>query len=265
MVQENERARETTHRRVLRKDQEAVHQGEVGWSQQRRLTTHECEVEANDETNQHRQGTRIVRSNSITRGVADAVVSNCHQKQVQGVLMFNDTSPAYMYARTSSDRHIELCEEDKIESGDENRCEKLMKSMYGTRAAAHDWQSEVTKTMIDLGFKQRKASPRVFWHGQRDIETFVHGDDFMSPGERTELEWMCKGSKKFETKMIMVTMIWPRRQEADLRHAEIISRDAGAEKLEAISKPAAKETGRETEEETRFERAQIEWQVGRQD
>ena len=84
----------------------------------------------------------------------------------------------------------------------------------------------------------------------------------MSSGERTELEWLCKGfKKKFETKMTMVgedddlvkearvlksTVRWHPREgttcEADLRHAEIISRDTGAQKLRTISTPAAKET-----------------------
>ena len=41
----------------------------------------EREVEASGETNQHRQGTRVVRSNSTTRGVADATVSNGHWGQ----------------------------------------------------------------------------------------------------------------------------------------------------------------------------------------
>ena len=75
--------------------------------------------------------------------------------------------------------------EDKTEPGDVHRCGKLMKSMYGTTAAAHDWQSEVTRTMTELGFKQCEASPRVFWHRQRDMEALVHGDDFVSSGERT--------------------------------------------------------------------------------
>ena len=32
----------------------------------------------------------------------------------------------------------------------------------------------------ELGFKQSKASPCVFWHRQRGIKALVHGDDFMS-------------------------------------------------------------------------------------
>ena len=121
-----------------------------------------------------------------------------------------------MHGRTASDLYIELCEEDKTQPGDEHRCGKLIKSMYGTGAAAHDWQAEVTRTMKDLGLKQGKASPCVFWHRQRDIKALVHGDDFVSSGERSEICWLCKGlENKFETKMIMVgrTTTWPRRRE----------------------------------------------------
>ena len=107
-----------------------------------------------------------------------------------------------MYARTASDIYAELCEEDKTDPGDESRCGKPMKSENGTRAAAHDWQSEVTRTMTNLWFKQGKASPCLFWHRSREVEALVHGDDFVSSSKRTELEWLCKGLKKqFETKM----------------------------------------------------------------
>ena len=177
-------------------------------------------------------------------------------------------SRAYMHARTTSDIQVELCEEDKREPGDENRCGKLIKSMYGTRAAAHDWLSEVMRTMTDLGFKQGKASACVFSHRQRDVKALVLGDDFVSSDERTEREWLCEGLK-FETKMTTVgedddlakearvlnrIVRWHPRKgityEADPRHAaEIISRDTGAEKLTNVSTPAAKETGREAEEE----------------
>ena len=120
-------------------------------------------------------------------------------------LMSNDTCRAYMHARTASDIYVELCEEDKIERRDEQRCGKLVESMHETRAAAHDWQAEVTRTFKELGFKQGKASPCVFWH-QRDIKALVHGDDFLSSIERTKLERLWKGlkKKKFETKLIMI-------------------------------------------------------------
>ena len=54
------------------------------------------------------------------------------------VLMFNDISRVYMYARTTSDIYVDLCEEDKTEPGDESMCGKLIMSMCVNGAAARD-------------------------------------------------------------------------------------------------------------------------------
>ena len=61
------------------------------------------------------------------------------------VLKSNDTSRAYMHARTASDRNVELCEKDKTEPVGEHRCGKLVQSVYKTTATAHNKQSKVTK------------------------------------------------------------------------------------------------------------------------
>ena len=94
----------------------------------------------------------------------------------------------------------------------------------------------------------------MFWHRQRDIKALVHGDDFVSSGERPELEWSCKGpKKKSETDDHGGRgrrhgqggeSIEPNREmapekdityEADPRHADKIIRDTGAENVETIS------------------------------
>ena len=71
--------------------------------------------------------------------------------QTSRVLMFNVISRACMHARTASDIYVEMCEEDKTEPGDEHRCGEVVKSMFVTRVAAHDWQSDVARTMKELG------------------------------------------------------------------------------------------------------------------
>ena len=106
-----------------------------------------------------------------------------------------------VHVRADIQRHIRRTVQGGQEPGDQCNCGKFTKSMYGTRAAA-DWQAKVTRTMTDLVFK---LSPCVFWHRQRDIMALIHGDDFVSSGERAELKWLCSGlKKKFERKMIMV-------------------------------------------------------------
>ena len=120
----------------------------------------------------------------------------------------------------------------------------------------------MTRTMKDLGFKQGRASPCAHWQRQRDVKALVHGDDFVSSRERSELERLCRSlQKKFETKMKMTGEYDELVEKARLLHRiaswhphirrEMISRETGAGKLKTISPLAAKETGRETEEEKR--------------
>ena len=125
-------------------------QGEVDRPQQRRDTKHERKVEAGCKANQPRQGTGFVRGDAATRDFADAAVSDVTGNKPK-VLMFSDRSRAYMHARTTSDMYVELCEEDKSDIGDVHRCGKLVKSMYGTRAASRDWPSEVRRTNERFG------------------------------------------------------------------------------------------------------------------
>ena len=134
---------EETHRRVLREDQETVHQGEVDRPQQMRQIKHERDVEAGGKADQYTQGTRFVRGNAATRGFADAAISDGHWEQAQGVDVQRHRPSVHMHARTTR--------------GQDRSKQKLILSMYGTRAAAHDWQSEVTRTMIDLGVKQGQS------------------------------------------------------------------------------------------------------------
>ena len=102
-----------------------------------------------------------------------------------------------MYARTASDRNVELCEEDKTEPGSREQMPESHKKMYGTRAAAHDWQSEVTRTMA----KHFLACSRT---GKAILKRSFTGTNLSHP-MKAELGWLCKGLlKKFETKMTMV-------------------------------------------------------------
>ena len=61
--------------------------------------------------------------------------------------------------------------------------------MYGTQKAAEGWQSEYSKTLIDLGFNQGVACPCIFHHLDKDIVCSVHGDDFTAVGPKRHLDW----------------------------------------------------------------------------
>ena len=70
------------------------------------------------------------------------------------------------------------------------QCGRLLKHMYGTRAAADGWQQEYSSFMKRIGFTQGEASPCIFVHESRGIACSVHGDDFTSTGPKIELDWL---------------------------------------------------------------------------
>ena len=63
-------------------------------------------------------------------------------------------------------------------------CGRLSYSMYGTRKAAINWQQHYTNVLAKLGFSTGLANPCIFYHSTRYIYTMVHGDDFVSVGNR---------------------------------------------------------------------------------
>jgi hypothetical protein len=102
---------------------------------------------------------------------------------------FLDISRAYFNAKTDEDQvtYVQLPAEDP-DCG--VLCARLLRHMYGTRAAADGWQEEYSTTLVDvLGFVQGNSSPCVFRHETRGIVLNVHGDDFTAVGPKSQLDW----------------------------------------------------------------------------
>ena len=65
----------------------------------------------------------------------------------------------------------------------------LLKSFYGTRDAASNWEAEVRRVMCSvLGFRVGKTSPCIFFHKERELRCSVHGDDFAVLGRASDFE-----------------------------------------------------------------------------
>ena len=71
--------------------------------------------------------------------------------------MYADVSRAYFYARAKRPVYVKLPAEDMTE-GDENKCGKLLMSMYGTRDAALNWSLEYSDTLRAAGYEQGKSN-----------------------------------------------------------------------------------------------------------
>ena len=73
-------------------------------------------------------------------------------------LDFIDVRRAYFHAKARRDVFVALPDEDQ-ENG---MCGKLIKSMYGTRDGAQNWEGEYGEFMEEERFLSGKASPCVF-------------------------------------------------------------------------------------------------------
>ena len=157
------------------------------------------------------------------------------------IVMFNDISRAFFHARAKREVYVQLPPEDTM-PGEENLCGKVKYSMYGTRDAAQNWYQDYSDQLLQIGFQQGKASPCVFFHPEKGIRTYVHGDDYVSAGRPESLKWMrAQLEKKYtvktqtlgpgeeiqsQLKILNRIVTWDDingiTYEADPRHVEII-------------------------------------------
>ena len=102
------------------------------------------------------------------------------------VLMVNDVKRAYFYPPVRR----RICVELPAEENDHDDMVGLLQlSMYGTQDAAKNWQDTFSEHLIQIGFLQGKATPCAFFHPARRIWLMVHGDDYFSCGERSNVAW----------------------------------------------------------------------------
>ena len=71
----------------------------------------------------------------------------------------------------------------------------LRRSMYGTRDAPLNWQTQITNVLKQLGFRAGKSQPCVFVNKERGIIIVVHVDDFACVGAQNDLQWLMGGTE----------------------------------------------------------------------
>ena len=179
-----------------------------------------------------------------------------HQEEHM-VMMINDVKRAYFYAEVEKPIWVELPAEDMTdEDVAEDRVGRLNVSMYGTRDAARNWQAKVTKHLHSIGFAKGVSNPGIFRHESRGVALLVHGDDYVSVGSLSALEWLEEEiAKQFDIK---TTKIGPQEglekevrvlnrivrvgplgweYESDQRHGEIIVQETGMGSAKPVSTP----------------------------
>ena len=146
-----------------------------------------------------------------------------------GRLMANDVSRAYFYAPATRKLYVDL--PDEAEEG-RNVCARLLKSLYGTRDAATNWSQAYTSVLHKMGFVTGVSNPCLFYCESKDISTVVHGDDFLSSGTDSSLDWMrTEMAKHLEIK---TQRIGPKTPERSLTFlGRVVSWESGGIRYEA--------------------------------
>ena len=104
------------------------------------------------------------------------------------LLEFLDVKRAHFYSDATREIYVELPAEAKKPG--EDVVGRLLKSLYGTRDAPLNWELQIQKVMLALGFKQGKSNPCIYYHAGRDLRTVVHGDDFTTAGTFDNIKWL---------------------------------------------------------------------------
>ena len=102
--------------------------------------------------------------------------------------MFLDASRAHCQAEATSEMTIELPPEGQVK--DEDLIGELLKSLYGTRRAAHNREKKWQRVIIDSGFVIGTWSPAIVCCRERELCGFVHGDDFIITGDSMQVAWI---------------------------------------------------------------------------
>ena len=171
-------------------------------------------------------------------------------------VMINDVSKAYFYTKISHDVYIEFPPEDEFASP--GIIGKLVLAMYGTQDGAKNWQETLSQHLSDLGFVRRICFSSVFHHIEKGLCTTVHGDDYMSAGPASRLDWLeAELAKKYQIKTQRIgkarhaegqvlngVVRWSQEGwsvEADPRHVELILENIGLTEGKGVVTPSVKD------------------------
>ena len=97
----------------------------------------------------------------------------------------------------------------------EDKFARLVRRMYGKRAAAHGWQEEYSSFLVEtFGFAQGTSSPCVSRHPVGQLVALAHGGDSTTAGAKSDLDWY-EGEAKKEYGCTIQRRTGPGRDDAE--------------------------------------------------
>ena len=98
---------------------------------------------------------------------------------------------------------------------------KLLKSLYGTRKAAHNWEKKWQRVIVDSGFVIGTWSPAIVCCRERELCGFVNGDDIIITGDSMQLEWI---ESRLNEGLILERRAIPSLDDGDDKRVTILNR-----------------------------------------
>ena len=138
--------------------------------------------------------------------ISAAATGSSRKKGGRKAIMINDVARAFFEAKATRDVCVELPDEDKDDQDvREDNVAVLLKSLYGTRDAALNFQKEVKAFMKTAGFESGRYNVSTYCNKERDMKNLVHGDDFVTEGDVEDLLWLkSKLEERFEIKTTII-------------------------------------------------------------
>ena len=128
---------------------------------------------------------------SIRFFLTQALINKWHTRQLDFVL-------AYPQADVECDLFLEIPQGFEFEGSRTTHCLKLIKNLYGSKAAGRVWQRHLFKGLADLGFTQSDTDECVFYRGSTVFMVYTDDGIFCGPNEAEIATCMGELGRRFD-------------------------------------------------------------------
>jgi Reverse transcriptase (RNA-dependent DNA polymerase) len=123
--------------------------------------------------------------------LVQALLNNWHTKQLDFVL-------AYPQADVECDLYLGIPQGFEFEGSRKTHCLKLIKNLYGSKAAGRIWQQHLFKGLLDMGFTQSQTDECVFYKGKSMFMVYTDDGIFCGPDIKEINDLFVELGKRFE-------------------------------------------------------------------
>jgi hypothetical protein len=128
---------------------------------------------------------------SIRFFLVQSLINGWHTRQLDFVL-------AHPQADVECDLYLEIPQGFEFEGSRKTHCLKLIKNLYGSKAAGRVWQQHLFKGLLDFGFTQSATDECVFYRGTTIFMVYTDDGIFCGPDKADIDNCMTELGQRFE-------------------------------------------------------------------